>query len=109
MATLTKHILEISGKTLDMSTVHSCVPVAKAAPSQQVVEQYISNGRYSGDRSEARKRELQSNIIGIRRQIRNMAESYQIDANTRITGITAPQKTVVHCTRIMNQIAHIIG
>jgi len=37
--------------------------------------------------------------------IKNKAESYQVDRNTRLTGITANQKLIIHTTKLMENIA----
>lgn len=83
------------------------VPDPKPIPSRQFVSQvyYRATAEQRRDASEARKREILTKISNISKTIRNQAESYYIDRNTKVTGITANQKLIIHSTRLMDSIA----
>ena len=82
-------------------------PVPKPMPTKEFIARtYIrSNKQAMISASERRKNELQQRIIASRAEFRRLAETYYIDRNTKITGITANQKLIVHSTKLMNEIA----
>lgn len=100
----TKRILVFAGTAI-MGTAYC--PVPKPAPSREFIARtYIRATKQ--DRilaSERRKTELQAQLDACRAEFRRLAESYYIDRNTKITGITANQKLIVHSTKLMNEIA----
>jgi len=55
--------------------------------------------------SEDRKKDIHQHISNIRKDIKIKAETYQIDRNTKITGITSTQKTAIHSIKLLNDIA----
>jgi len=100
----TKRILLFAGSAI-MGTAYC--PVPKPMPTKEFIARtYIrSNKQAMISASERRKQELQQRIIASRAQFRRLAETYYIDRNTKITGITANQKLIVHSTKLMNEIA----
>jgi len=103
MSTITKSILVLSGITLGSCQSH--VPAEKQKPSVEVSNKYFNNGKYSGIKSNERREEILRELKLIKDQIRRKAESFQLDRNTRITGYTAQQKTMVRCARLLDRIA----
>jgi len=101
------------GATIAVGNMQSYVPVQHKKATPDVVASYLDGKpgynpmRYTQDwnRSEARKQELLSSIRGIRAQIRNKAEVYARDRNTKITAVTASQKTALHSEILVTRIA----
>ena len=83
------------------------VPTPKQKPSKEFIERtYIRRtGEQRWKASEERKREILENILAAKRAIRLKAETYQIDRNTRVTGITANQKLNIRSMKLMSRIA----
>jgi hypothetical protein len=82
------------------------VPQEKAKPQPQVVEVYLENGRYSGVKSEQRKRELLKQLHNAKAAIRKKAEYIYVDADTRILPVTAKLKTSAYCSKLINTIVN---
>jgi len=77
-------------------------------PRTELLELYLTpDGRYAVDKSEVRKRAIMKEIKNIRVQIRQKAESLQIDKNTTIVGYTANQKVIIHSTKLLLDIIKI--
>lgn len=56
--------------------------------------------------SQARKEALLSDVRMARKAIKLFAEVYYLDKNTKITAYTAKQKTIIHSTKLMTDIAN---
>lgn len=98
--------LVLAGSAL-VSTAQVHVPAPKPAPSREfITKTYVRpTGVQRWQASEARKREILQRLDAIRKTIRIKAETYQLDKNTRITGITANQKLNIHSMKLMSRIA----
>lgn len=95
--------LVLSGATLGSCQSH--IPATKPRPGREVTEKYMTKNRYDGRKSEERRREILQELKMVKNQVRRKAESFQVDRHTRITGYTAQQKVIVHCTKLMSRIA----
>ena len=82
-------------------------PVSKPKPTRDFIEHvYIRpTGEQRWYASEVRKRQILDKISAAKKVIRIKAESYQIDKNTRVIGITANQKLNIHSMKLMSRIA----
>ena len=100
----TKRILVFAGTAI-MGTAY--VPDPKPAPTREFIARtYIrATPEQRRNASETRKREILAKLDAISKVIKNKAESYQMDRNTRLTGITANQKLIIHTTKLMENIA----
>lgn len=100
----TKRILLFAGSAI-MGTAYC--PVPKPMPTKEFIARtYIrATPEQRRNASEARKREILAKLDAISKVIKNKVESYQVDRNTRLTGITANQKLIIHTTKLMENIA----
>jgi|GEM_PF-6307128 len=91
--------------TAIMGTAYS--PVPKPRASREFISQVYARptGQQRWFASEARKREILQRLDAIKKTIRIKAETYQLDRNTRLTGITANQKLNIHSMKLMSRIA----
>lgn len=83
------------------------VPVPKPRATKEFISRtYVrSTGEQRWLASEARKKEILNNLSTVKKEIRLKAESYRIDRNTVVTGITATQKLNIHSMKLMARIA----
>lgn len=97
-------ILVMAGTAI-MGTAYS--PASRPRASRHFITQVYA--RPTGEQrwlaSEARKQQLLKNLQNARRDIRVKAETFYIDRNTKVTGVTAREKLIVHSTKLMSQIA----
>lgn len=78
----------------------------KSKPSREFIKStYIRPTRVEKWRaSEARKEQILADIRMIRNNIRQQAEIYCPDKDTKIVARTSIQKTGIHCTKLITQI-----
>ncbi len=73
------------GAMIAATSVVSCTPAEKPKPTQQVIAQYLVEGKYRATASEARKKQLLANVNTVRANIRKAAKAWvQINQNTRV-------------------------
>lgn len=101
-------ILIMAGTAI-MGTAY--VPVPKPRASREFISKTYARptGQQRWQASEARKAEILRNLDNAKKAIRNKAESFKIDRNTKVTGYTANQKIIVHSTRLMSNIADCVN
>ena len=104
MQTKNKAMLVMVGSSI-LGTAYT--PIPKSVPTKEFITRvYVRpTGEQKWQASELRKRELLENLKNARAAIKNLSESLQIDRNTRITGVTANQKVIIHSTKLMLHIA----
>jgi len=88
-----------------MGTAYS--PVPKPRASREFISQVYARptGQQRWFASEARKKEILINLQNAKRNVRAKAATFYIDRNTKVTGITAKEKLIVHSMKLMSQIA----
>ncbi len=86
-------------------------PIPKAPPSREFITDTYARptGVERWNASEARKKELLSDISKIRKRIKIQASVYVLDRNTKVVAYTAKDKTNIHCTKLVMQISTQIG